>query len=63
MTTPPVGNRINFATDWAYAPAPESAGHAKLLPRYDLFIDGKFVPPVEGGLPATPSTPRRRRPL
>src|SRR5438067_5878384 len=40
--------RLNFATDWSYAPAPESAGHVKLQPRYDLFINGKFVAPAKG---------------
>src|SRR6266513_5138614 len=40
--------KLNFATDWSYAPAPESAGHAKLKDRYDLFINGKFVAPAKG---------------
>src|SRR3954464_10141365 len=40
--------KLNFATDWSYAPAPESAGHVKLQPRYDLFINGKFVAPTKG---------------
>src|SRR5438477_4400742 len=40
--------KLNFATDWSYAPAPESAGHVKLKPRYDLFINGKFVAPARG---------------
>ena len=40
--------RLNFSTGWTYAPAPESAGHAKIAPRYDLFIDGNFVPPAKG---------------
>src|SRR5579864_6253649 len=40
--------RLNFATDWSYAPAPESAGHVKLKAKYDLFINGKFVAPVKG---------------
>ncbi len=39
---------LNFSTSWTYAPAPESAAHAKLAPRYDLFIDGDFVPPAKG---------------
>ena len=39
---------LNFSTGWTYAPAPESAGHAKIAPRYDLFIDGQFVPPAKG---------------
>ncbi|CAN5571790.1 aldehyde dehydrogenase family protein [soil metagenome] len=45
--------RLNFGTDWTYAPAPESAGHVKLKDRYDLFIDGQFVPPVKGEYFAT----------
>src|SRR5947208_8701775 len=40
--------KLNFATDWSYAPAPESAGHVKLQSRYDLFINGKFVAPAKG---------------
>ncbi len=40
---------LNFSTSWTYAPAPESATHAKIAPRYDLFIDGQFVPPAKGG--------------
>src|SRR4051794_7390452 len=40
--------KLNFATDWSYAPAPESASHVKLQPRYDLFINGKFVAPTKG---------------
>ena len=39
--------RINFATAWSYAPAPESA-KVTIAPKYDLFIGGKFVPPVKG---------------
>jgi aldehyde dehydrogenase (NAD+) len=39
---------LNFSTSWTYSPAPESAGHAKIAPRYDLFIDGQFVPPTKG---------------
>jgi aldehyde dehydrogenase (NAD+) len=39
---------LNFSTSWTYAPAPESAGHAKIAPRYDLFIDGQFTPPAKG---------------
>jgi aldehyde dehydrogenase (NAD+) len=47
MTTQ-AGVTLNFATDWKYAPAPESASHVKLAPRYDLFINGKFTPPARG---------------
>src|SRR6266480_1834023 len=38
---------LNFRTDWSYAPAPETA-KVQIQPRYDLFIDGKFVPPIKG---------------
>ncbi|MFO7548069.1 MAG: aldehyde dehydrogenase family protein [Acidimicrobiia bacterium] len=33
---------------WEYAPAPESAGLAAIRERYNLFIDGEFVPPAAG---------------
>ncbi len=39
--------KLNFATDWKYAPAPETA-KVSIRGRYDLFIDGKFVPPAKG---------------
>src|SRR5436190_3661637 len=41
--------KLNYNTSWTYAPAPESPGHAKLKPRYELFIDGEFVAPAKGG--------------
>ncbi len=40
--------RLNYSTDWSYAPAPESTSSAIIKPRYELFINGKFVPPVKG---------------
>jgi len=40
--------KLNFSTDWKYAPAPESSAHIKLAAKYDLFINGKFVAPVKG---------------
>ncbi|HEX3355860.1 MAG TPA: aldehyde dehydrogenase family protein [Tepidisphaeraceae bacterium] len=40
--------KLNFSTNWSYAPAPESAGHVKLQSKYDLFINGKFVPSAKG---------------
>jgi aldehyde dehydrogenase (NAD+) len=40
--------KLTFATDWKYAPAPESSDHIKLKGRYDLFIDGTFSPPSQG---------------
>jgi len=39
--------RINFATGWSYAAAPET-GKVSISPKYDLFINGKFVPPIKG---------------
>jgi len=36
---------LNFATDWTYAPAPESTGHIELKKQYELFINGEFVKP------------------
>lgn len=35
--------KLNFNTEWTYAPAPESTDHIKLKKKYDLFINGKFV--------------------
>ena len=38
---------MNYKTDWVYNPAPESADHVRIQERYDLFINGKFVPSVK----------------
>src|SRR2546421_9811109 len=46
MPAPPL--QLNFSTTWSYAPAPESAAHVKIAPRYDLFIDNRFTPPADG---------------
>lgn len=40
-------------TEWTYAPAPESKSIANIAPRYELFIDGKFVKPSSGKYFAT----------
>jgi aldehyde dehydrogenase (NAD+) len=40
--------RLNFGARWDYAPAPEASEHIKILPRHELFIDGKFVAPSTG---------------
>jgi aldehyde dehydrogenase (NAD+) len=40
--------RINFNTEWTYAPAPENVNHIRLPQQYGLFIDGEFVPPISG---------------
>jgi aldehyde dehydrogenase (NAD+) len=45
MASAPV--TLNFATDWKYAPAPETA-KVQLKDRYDLFINGEFRAPVSG---------------
>ena len=47
--------------DWSYAPAPESVDPG-IKKRYDLFIDGKFVPPV-GGKYRTIINPANEQPL
>jgi aldehyde dehydrogenase (NAD+) len=39
--------RLSFGDRWDYAPAPETAP-VKILPRYELFINGKFVEPKSG---------------
>ena len=33
---------------WDYSPAPESTDHIQLKDQYDLFIDGEFIPAVDG---------------
>jgi aldehyde dehydrogenase (NAD+) len=43
-STPPT---LDFGSAWAYAAAPESV-RPKLLPSYDLFINGKFTKPQSG---------------
>ena len=45
--TKPDAPGINFGTNWTYAPAPETV-KGPIDARYDLFINGKFVPPVKG---------------
>jgi aldehyde dehydrogenase (NAD+) len=40
--------KINFGAEWSYAAAPEGA-KVNIERRYDLFINGKFVPPAKGG--------------
>ena len=38
-------NRLQFDTDWQYAPAPEATDHVRIDPQYELFIGGQFVAP------------------
>ncbi len=35
---------LDFDGSWEYSPAPESTDHITLKERYDLFINGKFIP-------------------
>jgi aldehyde dehydrogenase (NAD+) len=48
MTTASASDvKLNFATDWTYAPAPETA-KVEICPRYELFIGGEFARPARG---------------
>ncbi len=38
--------KLSFETGWKYDPAPESKSSAKIDPRYELFINGKFEKPL-----------------
>ena len=40
--------KIEYFTDWKYAPSPEATDHIRLQKQYDLFINGKFVKPNSG---------------
>ena len=40
--------KLEYFTDWKYAPAPEATDHISLKKEYDLFINGKFVKPNSG---------------
>lgn len=46
-------NPLIFNSAWKYAPAPESIGHVKINPQYELFIGGKWVKPDSGKYFAT----------
>lgn len=41
-------SKLDFASLWEYAPAPESAANLEVKKKYELFIDGKFVKPAKG---------------
>src|SRR5919198_1327059 len=45
---PPNERRLSFGEKWSYAPAPEASNYIKIQPRYQLFINGKFVAPSSG---------------
>ncbi len=38
------------ATDWEYAPAPESRDIVTIAPEYGLFLNGEFTPAADGGV-------------
>lgn len=42
-------SKLDFATEWRYAPALEGTDHIRLRARYGHFIDGDWVAPVKGG--------------
>ena len=42
------GPTLTFGHAWDYSPAPESTDHVKILPRYELFIGGKWRAPRSG---------------
>ncbi|HZZ41925.1 MAG TPA: aldehyde dehydrogenase family protein [Tepidisphaeraceae bacterium] len=60
MTTMNEPVKLNFATDWKYAPAPETAKVA-IKERYGLFINGEFREPASGKYFATvnPATEKK----
>lgn len=41
-------SKLDFASVWEYAPAPESTSPTEISKRYELFIGGKFVEPSTG---------------
>ena len=41
-------SKLDFASVWEYAPAPESTDQVEVKNQYELFIDGKFVKPSKG---------------
>src|SRR5437773_11738225 len=44
---PAKDRKLNFGNKWDYTPAPETVP-VKIEPRYELFVDGKFVAPRSG---------------
>lgn len=45
---PPSGDIIQFGKAWEYAESIESSSIVKIAPKYNLFINGKFVAPKSG---------------
>ncbi|WP_083750166.1 aldehyde dehydrogenase family protein [Rhodohalobacter halophilus] len=52
-TSPNADLKMEFSEFWQYSPAPESSDHIELKERYDLFIDGAFVPGKKGRMMKT----------
>jgi aldehyde dehydrogenase (NAD+) len=48
VALPPDERRLNFGDRWSYAPAPEANNYIALKPRYQHFINGRFVAPQSG---------------
>lgn len=47
-TSPNADVKLDFQSFWEYSPAPESSDHIDFEQKYELFIDGKFVPGNKG---------------
>ena len=43
-----ISDKNIFTATWSYDKAPESTDHVHIKDQYELFINGKFVKPVEG---------------
>ena len=48
LAVPPRERALTFGEKWRYAPAPEAHSYIQLKPRYQHFINGKFVAPHSG---------------
>ena len=48
LVLPPEERRLSFGDKWNYAPAPETHDYIRLKPRYQHYINGKFVAPHSG---------------
>ena len=48
VALPPNERTLTFGKKWDYAPAPEANDYIRLKPRYQHFINGKFVAPHSG---------------
>jgi len=47
-TSPNSDLKMDFSSFWEYSPAPESSDHIELKEKYELFINGSFVPGKKG---------------